>query len=267
MTICLGILCDKAKSVVVASDRMLTGADVEFEQDNQKIHLVTGTCVILSAGSALQQVDLLRKVCGELCNHRSPSISDVVKQVKSQWVEARNERAEELHLKPLGLDLGQFIQNQGRLSESLSLRLIYSIEKQALELELLIAGVDSAGGHVYYVHDPGVAECFDAVAFCAIGSGERHAELSFIRSGYSSNISLNRAVFLAYQAKRDSEVAPGVGARYTDIAIINEQDIRFVHEDTLKELSGAYERLMKVHSTTHTDIQASIDALKLKWTT
>jgi hypothetical protein len=56
-----------------------------------------------------------------------------------------------------------------------------------------------------------------------------------------------------------------VGGRYTDIVVIDEGGVHFLHEDALKALADAYRELMQVHTTTHTDIQARIDALELKW--
>ncbi|MBI4295459.1 MAG: hypothetical protein HY669_04760 [Chloroflexi bacterium] len=265
MTICLGVLCTDGKKVVVTADRMLTGGDVEFEQDIRKIDLATESCVMLSAGSALQHVELVRKVKDDVQAKRSPSIIDVVDKLKQKFVEIRRERAEELYLKPIGMNFEQFYQLQTQLPEPLMLRLTANIEREELGLELLVAGVDNTGGHLYYIHDPGIADCFDAIGFCAIGSGERHAELTFIRSAYSPKVSLNRAVFLAYQAKRDSELAPGVGDRFTDMAVIDESGIHFVHEETLEVLREAYKKLMSAHSIGHTEIEAEIDRLILKW--
>ena len=43
MTVCIAALCDDAKKVVIAADRMLTGSDVEFEQDIRKFEPITST--------------------------------------------------------------------------------------------------------------------------------------------------------------------------------------------------------------------------------
>lgn len=265
MTICLGVPCDDGTKAVVAADRMLSGADVEFEQDVHKIDVITESCVILSAGSALPLVDLVRNVKNSLQGKRNPVVLDVVTELKRAFVEERNQRAEEEHLRPLGMSLEGFRELQGRLPEPLVLRLTRNIESAELDLELLVVGVDNSGAHLYHMYDPGVADCFDAIGFCAIGSGERHADLTFIRSGYSPKLSLNRAVFLAYQAKRDSEVAPGVGSRFTDLGIIDDTGFHFLHQDVLDSLRGAYEELMGFHSSGHGQVQAQIDAIQLKY--
>lgn len=265
MTICLGLLCETGRKVVIAADRMLTGRDVEFEQEVQKVHLVTESCAVLAAGSAVEQVEVIRNSRPELASRRNPTVRDVVDELKRQFVATRKRRAEELYLRPLGLDLGTFLQLQSTLAEPLLLRLTRNIEAEELELQLLVAGVDSRGAHIYLVDDPGTEYCFDAIGFCAIGTGEHHAELAFIRSGYSPQVGLNRAVFLAYQAKRDAEMAPGVGARFTDMAVIDQDGVRPLHENVLAALAETYQQLLTLQVANQSEIRSRIDALELTW--
>lgn len=263
MTICLAALCDHGQKVVIASDRMITGDDVEFEQDIRKFHQVTEICIALSAGSALAQVDLIRGARGELHFKRNQSIREIVTQLKEEFVNARRQKAEELHLKPLGLDFQKFLTLQDRLSENLVLRLTRNIEIEGLHLELLVTGVDASGGHVYFLRDPGTSECFDALGFCAIGTGEHHAELAFVRASYSPSISLNRAVFLAYQAKRDAEMAPGVGGRYTDIGYIDDAGLHVLDSGTVNSLEEAYKTLIECQSAARLEAHSKIDSIVL----
>ncbi len=263
MTVCLAVLCKNSKAIVLAADRMLTAGDTEYEQDVRKVHEVTECCAVMTAGSALQQVDLIRNAQGNLHNHKHPSVIDVATELREQFVQIRRDQASQLHLQPLGLDFKAFLSLQDKLSENLILRLTRNIEQEQLKLQLVVAGYDITGAHIYYIGDPGVLYCYDAVGFCAIGSGEHHAELTFIRSAYSPNLPLNRAVFLAYQAKRDAEMAPGVGAKYTDIGVIDEDGLRFLEDEALDKLRSAYDRLMGRHRDGHGDTDAQVDALTL----
>ena len=265
MTICIGVLCDNRKKAVVAADRMVTAGDVEFEQDLLKIERITDACSVLSAGSALRQVDLLRRTRAALSSRRDTTVNDVVAEVKNQFVSARKQRAEEVYLKPLGMSLEYFMETQGRLPEGLALRLTRNIETQHLGLELLVAGVDSAGAHLYYVSDPGTADCFDAIGFCAIGSGERHAELAFMRRGHSPRVRLDSAVFMAYQAKRDSEVAPGVGGRFTDIAVIDESGTRFIDPQSLQAMADVYSELSAGRDKILETVESKVSGLTMGW--
>jgi 20S proteasome alpha/beta subunit len=261
VTICIAALCEDSKAAIISSDRMLTAGDTEFEHDTPKMYSVTDTCIALSAGSALHQIDLIRGVRDRLTNTRNPSVVEVVDVFKARFVELRRTIAEEIHLSPLGLDLPSFIARQDRLSESLVLRLTRALEMQSLELELLIVGVDASGAHIYHICDPGTSACFDAVGFCAIGSGERHADLTFIRSGYSPRMPLGETVFLTYQAKRDAEMAPGVGERYTDIGAITSEGFKPFDERVIGQLADAYKKLSETHASGHGFAQETIDRL------
>lgn len=201
MTVCIAAICDGGSGIVVASDRMVTGVDVEFEQDNLKIDSLTNLCVALTAGSAIEHVDLLRECRSIAQQTTAPAIFDVAEIVKERFVTLRRKRAEELYFSPLGLDIESFFEDQSSLSPDLVLRLVRTLEVEELNLEMLVAGTDNSGGHIYLVHDPGVASCMDALGFCCIGSGEHHATMTFVRTGYSVRTPLHRALYLAYQAK------------------------------------------------------------------
>jgi hypothetical protein len=139
LTVCIAALCDNATKVVIAADRMLTGSDVEFEQDIRKFEPITSGCVALSAGSALEKVDLIRSCRVEVSTARSPTISDIVSSIKNCYVALRVQRAEELHLKPIGLTLNEFLRAQGQLAPDVVLRQTHSIENERLGVSLLIA--------------------------------------------------------------------------------------------------------------------------------
>lgn len=263
MTVCIAALCDQATKVVIAADRMLTGSDVEFEQDIRKFESITNGCIALSAGSALEKVDLIRRCRTEVSIASSPTIGDIVSSIKNCYVALRVRKAEELHLKPLGLTLGDFLQAQGHLAPDLVLRQTYSIENERLGVDLLITGVDNSGGHIYLVTDPGTSRCYDAVGFCAIGSGEHHAELAFIRSNFSESFSLQQALFLAYRAKRDAETAPGVGGQFTDLAYIDAQGLHVISEPNVELLAKAYDILQRQRSAIQKEINSLIESLEI----
>ena len=86
-------------------------------------------------------------------------------------------------------------------------------------LIVLIGGVDSRA-HLHVVGNPGSSVCFDSIGYSAIGSGMPHALITFISKGYYDVLPLNEALLIAYEAKKISEKAPGVG-RITYINIIS----------------------------------------------
>ena len=61
MTICIAGISDKSKSVIFASDRMVTAnyPPMEFEHNKSKITKVSNKCIMLSAGNALANDDIM----------------------------------------------------------------------------------------------------------------------------------------------------------------------------------------------------------------
>src|SRR6266446_8708177 len=86
----------------------------------------------------------------------------------------------------------------------------------------LIMGVDNIGDevspHIYTIHNTHIS-CDDRIGFSAIGSGSRHAESQFMLARHAWNRDTAETLLLTYSAKKDSEIAPGVGEE-TDLFMI-----------------------------------------------
>jgi 20S proteasome alpha/beta subunit len=112
-------------------------------------------------------------------------------------------------------------------------------------VELLIAGVDAAGAHVYSIHNPGKpAREHDVIGYAAVGSGGIHALQAMIGFRHSPTAGLRETVFRVYAAKRRAEVAPGVGLD-TDVAIVSASGVRFLSPSTLEGLATLYDNYGK----------------------
>ncbi|MCX6750430.1 MAG: hypothetical protein NTZ83_03160, partial [Candidatus Pacearchaeota archaeon] len=68
---------------------------------------------------------------------------------------------------------------------------------------------------------------------------EPHALHSFIAEEYDNKKSVNNALFIVYEAKKNAENAPGVGTKH-DFWIIENNKITKIKEETLKELDTIY---------------------------
>lgn len=124
---------------------------------------------------------------------------------------------------------------------------------------MLMGGIDGEGGHLYYIRDPGTYESVDKVGFVAIGTGGRHAELTFIQNGFRPTATLGEAIFISYLAKKNAEHAPGVGSR-TDMAIISKEGYFEINEgdELLKYLDGIVENLNSQLQSSKTKIQDEV---------
>ena len=267
MTICLALVCEDGKSLVAVADRMVsdTSLSLEFEQRTRKIVQIGPSFATLTAGDALAHTDLLRDTSDSISGMAQPSVREVAAAVEGCFIQHRQALAEKFVLKRVGLDYETFLEKQQNLSDALVLAL--SAEYQSIELgvELLVAGVDSSGAHLYEISDPGTARCFDSIGYAAIGSGLPHAEGFLTEADYSPEISLNRGVWLAYVAKRRSERAPGVGSRFTDILTIDsENGANFLNHVSLEQLNSIYQDYLQQLANASFSVESLVNQLSLE---
>ena len=260
MTICLALVCEEGKSLVAVADRMVSDASLslEFEQGTRKIDRVGGSFAALTAGDALGHTDLIRQAADDVSKLNQPSVLEVASAIEECFIRRRQDRAEKLVLRRVGLDYTTFLEQQQNLSADLALELWTGYQSVELDIELLVVGIDSSGAHLYLVSDEETARCFDSIGYAAIGSGLPHAEGFLTEADYSSGISINRAIWLAYVAKRRSERAPGVGSRFTDILTIEPRNgINFLSDASLDHLDSVY----RDYSQRLTAVSQSVDGL------
>jgi hypothetical protein len=244
MTICIAALCEHSKAVVVASDKMITAGflSLEFEHPNSKAECLTNTCVGLTSGSALASVELFQECEAILQQLHSPPIARIAEQVADLFAKLRCKSVEENILRPRGLTLKDFYEAGliNRLPPDLAVRLDASIRDAKYPLEIIIAGVDSKGAHIYAVSDPGVVDCFDRLGYYAIGTGLIHALLTITASQHSYARSLNETIYLVYEAKKRAERAQGVGEA-TEIGFITAAGIRWSSQEEKNTLQKIYQ--------------------------
>lgn len=272
MTICIAGICDaaggNAKAAIAIADRMVTGGDTEFEQAAfSKIISLTANCVALTAGSALVPTELFNITRTRFSGMPTPSIGSIVEELKKNYVRLRTVRAEERYFRPLGLTVKDFLEHQRDLDSTLIVRLSKDLAGSTLGgrggLHILVAGIDSSGSHIHYILDPGTSECFDSIGYCSIGSGERHADSALIVNDYNVALPLNGALYLMYEAKKRAEVAPGVGRRYTDIAIVNDKGINNLGQAQIQGLQKVFDKHDEVEATCRKEMEELIKGISI----
>lgn len=264
LTICIGSICDSSKKAIVASDRMITAGDltVAFEHDVPKITQLTGNSLALTSGPALIHTDLFREVKKTIHAGATPPINEIVDKVKNEYLKIRNRQVEERFFRVRGFNIEWFIHNQRALVPEIALRLDQQLERYAFELTILIAGVDDSGAHLYLIYPPCSSECFEALGYCSIGTGERHADSTFITYRYTPSVPLKEALYITYEAKRKAEVAVGVG-KSTDMAIISERGIQFLKPEILDMLKKIYEKKLEAQRLMSEEINNMIKGLPI----
>lgn len=243
MTVCMAALCmdgDEPK-VVVAADRMVTlGGFMEFEHTVPKMTYPAPHAAALIAGDTLLGTRLAKSVVADL-RGAMPTVSEVAQRLAARYSEIRLAQLDNTILGPRGLDLPRFYGSQHSLNPQVTMMLDQEMARYNLGVELLLAGVDGEGGHIYSVHNPGPPELeHDVIGYGAVGSGGIHAIQAMIGFRHSPTAGLRETIFRVFGSKKRAEVAPGVGLD-TDMAVVSASAVRFLSSETLKELGVLYD--------------------------
>lgn len=250
MTVCLGVLCadvgNGARAVVVASDRMVTWSGLtEFEHGIPKVEGVSDRVVGLIAGDALRGAELIRRLRIAVPD-TSPLVEKVASAAGDVYAELRREQLESDLFTPRGVSMRDFYAGlQQQWMPNIALAIDERVQDFDYGVELMIAGVDSAGAHLYMVTNPGGNyRDYRKIGFAATGSGGIHAIQSIIGFGHDPTCTLHETLFRVYVSKRRAEVAPGVG-RDTDLTVIRAEDGCRINLD--EEALEALEKLRVEH--------------------
>ncbi len=242
ITICLAAIGQSGGHhfAVVAADRMVTlGGFMEFEHGARKMAHPSPQAVVMVAGDTLVGTRLAREVSAAL-NGSTPRTSDIAQHLGARYQDVRRQSMENQVLHPRGLSLDQFYGNQASLSPQIAIMIDQTLSQFNLGVELLLAGVDQDGAHIFSIHNPGGAELqHDVIGYAAIGSGAIHAVQSMVGFRHDSTAALRETIFRAYASKRRSEVAPGVGLD-TDMAVISATGVRWISNDAQEQLAKLY---------------------------
>jgi len=270
----MALLCDKGTRAVVAIDRMITSESLSlrFEQQQCKINKITQNCVVVSAGNALSPTDILRDAQLEIGKLTAPTIRKISEHIKQSFIQNRKTKVEDTLLKPRGIEtLNNFYEQIRQLPPEIAVPLDDQISRFHIYegdiTQLMVIGTDITGSHIYLVYDPGRSQCFDAIGFNAIGSGEPHAVSTITSYDFNVNFGLNEAIWIAFEAKKRAEKAPGVG-RAMDLCIIepekgiiqiDEKFIKLLNENLEGKLSGEKEFLRKIPRFTDMELESVDD--------
>jgi hypothetical protein len=251
MTVCIAAMCNGGKSLVVCADRMFTNPalSVEFETSERKIEEIGKTCVAMAAGNSVNATAVIEGVKRRLGGNPIPHVADVAAIVKEEYVAVRNAMALQNVIMPMlgadfarfrdqGMPLPTYLEKQPPAFQSFAAM----CSQQNLGTDILIAGTDASGAHVFHVSNPGSCWQLDKLGYAAIGSGGIHATIRLSLGGQTRSRELVETLAEVYNAKRAAEVAPGVGGA-TDIAVIDLANTKFCATTVMDELKNVHDAM------------------------
>lgn len=270
MTICVGSISLKNNGgeqyAIVASDRMVTLSlpSVEWEQNIPKTMKIAENCVVSTAGSAIAFTGILRIAKPEIDKLANPKrIYDIVEIIRKSYEEVRKKKMEEDILGKIGLSLKDFYAGNQVISPQIVNLTVDAMAKYNYNLIILVAGVDDSGPHIFRIDNPGRADPFDSIGYCAIGSGDLHAISTFIANDYDPNLDLDHIAAMTYEAKKRSEKAQGVGEE-SDLYIICNNRVVKMPDDVIKKLDEIYLKREQQEKKAVADIQSEIEKLNIQ---
>jgi 20S proteasome alpha/beta subunit len=207
----------------------------EFEHQVPKIHQLSGSTWALIAGDALAGTRIARDVAQRLTS-AGGTVEEIAALVAKRFAEVRMESAAAQILTARGLSLPDYYQMHQQLLPQIVGAIDNTLASFKLGVEMIIAGVDGTGAHLYTVSNPGdTAQCQDVIGAVAVGSGQIHAIQSMISFRHGSMDPVSEVLFRVFSSKRRAELAPGVGHE-TDLAVISPQGVRHLSATTIDEL-------------------------------
>ncbi len=228
MTICIATIADDGKSLVLAADKEITYSfplNIEVEDGSKKIVKITDKIFILAAGIGEFCVEITSEVKRE--KQGATSVKEITEYTYNVYTRLREQRLTELYLRPRGFISAQdYIQKQQQLNLQVVnfLDNVLASDPQGMfSVALIIAGIDTTGTYIYTITPPGTITPMNQQGFATIGIGDIHANNSLIGSSYKTSNTLKESLYLTYEAKKRSEVAPGVGKSTDIITVTNEQ--------------------------------------------
>lgn len=224
----VGALCENRTKVVLISDRMVMDEDESLAFEHEaKVEILSSQALALTAGS-VHEPELLEDVRAEISIGKE-SIRQIADSLAQHYGEIRRKRMEREILRKYGIaSFDEFYNNQQRLHEDTNYRILNEIDKYKLDVGYILGGFDQKA-HLYIIDEPGTYDSHDAVGFCCMGSGGRHADPVFAFFRYNPSMSESDVLQIAYAAKKRAEMAGGVG-KQTDAWIINKDGCYEVEE-------------------------------------
>jgi hypothetical protein len=141
VTVCIAAICEGARKVVVAADRMFTfqaPQNLEFQTPEKKIEGIGISCVVLSSGNSAYATEVTRAATQLLDGNPNPPILRAAEVLKEAFTKVRAAKVREQVLTPMlgpdcikfeamGVPLPQYLQYQPAIFQQIAARVRRSL--------------------------------------------------------------------------------------------------------------------------------------------
>ena len=227
VTVCVAAICNDGKSLVGASDRMIT-AGTQYLSPEPKVFLLRPSIVAMWSGL---DVDFIHGILAELLSDMEAKgsampneplgVKEFAYGFRDCFNRARNRLMSQDLLARFDMTPATFPRANWEKHPNLVNEMAGKMaEYPTPDTQVLVVGVDRLGAHIYEFENllggGGNVHCYDGTGFRAIGAGEGRAHSQLELANYGRSRPEAEALFLVYLAKKRADVVTGV-SEMTDV--------------------------------------------------
>jgi 20S proteasome alpha/beta subunit len=244
MTVGIATICENGDAIIMAADRLTTLVEANqiTEMDAKKLVPLTPQIAITSAGTMQDSEYVSERLrhASNLLTHQS--VYQVANRLRRSCARIRERQIEERIIRPsLAISFSEFsaacLTNQ---LTTIAANVMDKVTGFKLNLELLVAGIDDSGAHLYWVNNQQV-NSYSGLGYMAIGVGSTLAAVSLARyGGSSSHWTTAEATYRVYEAKRLSQETNLVGGK-TDMMLLSKgKEPEYLSDELIQLLEAVY---------------------------
>ncbi len=255
MTICVSAIATYSKeskeeeAIIFSTDHMISVGDIgQFEKEIKKYKRINSKAVAMLSGQTLlfdksiegtTEINDFSKIKNKIYENMATLRKEIIRKEVHNLFSIDEDYVKELLKNEIK---NPFVQN-----------IIQSIAEFNLKTSILLVGFDEKGeAQISEIDEKGFADYRD-IHFHTIGSGSVQALNTLLFQNHAKKHDLKTTIYNVYKAKRNAEVANGVG-RETEVLILkNNCDLELLKEEQLKILAGIYEKELKF-GVSHEDL-------------
>jgi hypothetical protein len=260
MTICIAAIGkdENGKELIVfATDHMISLQQIgQFEMTVEKYKKITDNTVAMLSGEPLIFDDLIEP-CKNNC-----SFEEMKDKIQKKMNDIKNERVQKQILDTYMMNydnLKELLKNP--LQNPYALSMFDAVSKFTLNTVILLIGFKEDEAQITEITETRIAAVRD-LSFDAIGTGGLQAINTMLFQRHSKVDSLSTTIYNVYKAKRNAEVAVGVG-KEIDMMVLFKTGVVKIGEDVIGVLSEVYDEELK-YGKSHKKLLEIMKSIKVR---
>jgi 20S proteasome alpha/beta subunit len=233
-------LDSEGEAIVFATDRMVSRSYLgQFEHNIEKYRKITPTAVAMVSGN----LNNFQRLFDNLNNDYS--YDTLQNKIYQNIINERDANIEKNIFSRFKIDHQSIntILMKDHHNEFVT-EMLNEIKDFDFSVSVLLAGFKGASAHISVINEKFIGERRD-ISFSAIGSGTTQAINTLYFQKHSKTDNMRTTLYNVYKAKRNSEVAVGVG-KETDLFIMSSSGSLYkIDENNIKKLAQIYNKEMK----------------------